>query len=186
MGRRLKNLPDLRKIGFAANRRVLEVEKLSHDCLIGTAAFEKLQQPAMLDGQRASALPFGQARVQALLCVLTMFSLQPDGFRNQQLRSLLAQFLGLTKEQLTAGRMSYELRRLRLHGLIQRIIGTQRYRVTSLGLKTALFYSRTYQRFIRPGLSLLHDPRFDGAPFRRAFQQLEKHLTQRFELNLAA
>jgi hypothetical protein len=186
VGRRLKNLPELRKIGFAANRRVLEVEKLSHDCQIGAAAFEKLQQPATVDGQHASALRFGDARVQALLSVLVIFSLQPEGFRNQQLRPLLAQCLGWREEEITPGRMSYDLRRLRLHGLLERIKGTHRYHLTAAGLKTALFYSRTYLRFIRPGLALLHDARFENARFRRAFQQLEQELAARFELNLAA
>ena len=55
--------------------------------------------------------------------------------------------------------MTYDLRRLRLHGLIERQPNTQRYRLTTFGLKTALFYSRTYQRLLRPGLSELHDPR---------------------------
>ena len=35
IGRALRNLPALREIGFAANRRLLHVESLSHDCLIG-------------------------------------------------------------------------------------------------------------------------------------------------------
>ena len=54
--------------------------------------------------------------------------------------------------------MSYDLRRLRLHGLIERIPKTQRYRLTAFGLKTALFYSRAYQRLLRRGLSELHAP----------------------------
>jgi hypothetical protein len=42
--------------------------------------------------------------------------------------------------------------------LIERIPKTQRYRLTTFGLKTALFYSRAYQRLLRRGLSELHDP----------------------------
>ena len=42
---------------------------------------------------------------------------------------------------------------------VERIPQTQRHRLTTFGLKTALFYARTYQRFLRPGLSELHDPR---------------------------
>src|SRR5258708_9261837 len=60
VGRRLKNLATLRQIGMAANRRVLEVEQVTHDCHIGAEAFEKLQKPAEVDGQHASALPFRQ------------------------------------------------------------------------------------------------------------------------------
>ena len=158
VGRRLKNLAALRQIGFAANRRVLQVEQLTHDCHIGAQAFDQLQKPAEVDGQHVSALPFGQERVQALLAVLLLFCLQPQGFRNRQLRPLLAQLLGLAESQIRPGRMSYDLRRLRLHGLIERIPTTQRYRLTAFGLKTALFYSRTYQRLLRRGLSELHDP----------------------------
>lgn len=158
VGRRLKNLAALRQIGFAANRRVLQVEQLTHDCHIGAQAFDQLQKPAEVDGQHVSALPFGQERVQALLAVLLLFCLQPQGFRNRQLRPLLAQLLGLAESQIRPGRMSYDLRRLRLHGLIERIPKTQRYRLTPFGLKTALFYSRAYQRLLRRGLSELHDP----------------------------
>jgi len=126
VGRRLQNLDALRQIGFAANRRVLEVERLSHDCTIGIKAFEKLQKPAEVDGQHASALPFGQQRVQALILVLVLFCLQPEGFRSRQLRPLLAQLLGISQSTITQGRMSYDLRRLRLHAIIERIPKTQR------------------------------------------------------------
>lgn len=158
VGRRLKNLAALRQIGFAANRRVLQVEQLTHDCHLGAQAFDQLQKPAEVDGQHVSALPFGQERVQALLTVLVLFCLQPEGFRHRQLRPLLAQLLATSESQIRPGRMSYDLRRLRLHGLIERIPKTQRYRLTPFGLKTALFYSRTYQRLVRPGLSELHAP----------------------------
>lgn len=187
VGRRLKNLDTLRGIGRAANRRVLEVERLSHDCQIGAAAFEKLQKPAEVDGQHASALPFGQPRVQALLLVLVMFCLQPEGFRNRQLRPLLAQLLGIAESQLRPGRMSYDLRRLRLHGIIERIPKTQRYRLSDFGLKTALFYSRLYQRLLRPGLAQLCDLKTTGsAPLAQAFAKFQQALDLYTEEKIAA
>ena len=88
VGRRLKNLPRLRHIGFGANRRVLEVEKVSHDSQVGAKVFEKMQKPLEVDGQHASALRFGDPGVQALLSVLLLFALQPAGVRNRQLRPL--------------------------------------------------------------------------------------------------
>lgn len=187
VGRRLKNLAALRQIGFAANRRVLQVEQLTHDCHIGAAAFDKLQKPAEVDGQHVSALPFGQERVQALLRVLVLFCLQPEGFRNCQLRPLLAQLLGLSESQITPGRMSYDLRRLRLHGLIQRIPKTHRYRLTTFGLKTALFYSRLHQRLLRRGLSELHDSRLsDSSPLVAAFAKFQQTLDSYTAQKMAA
>ena len=187
VGRRLKNLPALRQIGLDANRRVLQVEQLTHDCHIGAQAFDQLQKPAEVDGQHVSALPFGQERVQALLTVLVLFCLQPEGFRNRQLRPLLAQLLGLSESQISPGRMSCDLRRLRLHRLIERVPKTQRYRLTAFGLKTALFYSRTYQRLLRRGLSELHNPRLsESSTLAIDFAKFQKALDAYIAEKLAA
>lgn len=154
VGRLIRNLPRLRQIGFAANRRVLEVETISHDNRVGAQAFDLLHSPAVTaEGQRASALRFGDRRVQALFAVLVLFSLKIEGFRNRQLRPLLAQMLGLEEAEITQGKMSYDLRRLRLHGLIERIEKSHRYRVTSKGLAAVHFYHRLYTRLLRPALS---------------------------------
>jgi hypothetical protein len=154
IGKRLHNLPALQQVGFQANRRLLRVQTTSHDCSIGHEALESLTKPPVRSGQRASALRLGDPRITAVLQALTLFCLVPNGFTNRELRELLAQLLGLEPAQFKPGRMTYELRRLRLHGIIQRIPRTQRYRVTSFGLRVAFFYSRTSLRLLRPCLSL--------------------------------
>ena len=80
IGKRLKNLPALRQIGFSANRRLLDVQRLSHDCTIGEAAFRRVNEPAVVDGQRVSALRFADPSVQALFGALLVFRLLPRGF----------------------------------------------------------------------------------------------------------
>ena len=155
VGRLLKTFPRCVAIGFGVNRRMLEVQTVSHDSRVGAHAFERLQTPAQIEGQRASALRFGDARVQALFAVLLLLCLQVEGFRNRHLRPLLAQMLAVEETKIKQGRVSYELRRLRLHGLIERIEKTHRYRLTVQGLRTVVFYQRTYARLLRPGLSIL-------------------------------
>lgn len=54
----------------------------------------------------------------------------------------------------SAGRMTYDLRRLRLHGLIQRQPRSNRYRVTEDGLRIALFFTRAEARFFRIALAV--------------------------------
>jgi len=102
---------------------------------------------------RQSALPFAAPRVQALLHALVLFSLLPQGFSNGELRQHLAPLLGIHPSSMTPGRMTYDLRRLRLHGLIVRIPKTHRYRPTDDGLRLALFFTRVYVRVLRPGLA---------------------------------
>ncbi|MCY3839280.1 MAG: hypothetical protein OXH09_11670, partial [Gammaproteobacteria bacterium] len=134
VGRRLKNLDDLKQIGFAANRRLLGVERLSHDATIGAETLASLHRPAHIDGQRASTLRFGDPRVQALLAALLRFDLLPAGFRNRELRKAVAPLRGMSLDDYNAGQMTYDLRRLRLRGLIERIPHSQRYRLTAEGL----------------------------------------------------
>jgi hypothetical protein len=173
IGKLLKNLPELRQIGFQANRRLLDVQKVSHDCSIGEDAFEKVVRPIELEGQRAAALRFGDRRVQALFSVLVLFSLQLRGFTNKEVRALLAQLLGLDPANYPVGRMTYDLRRLRLHGIIQRIPHSHRYQLSASGLRIALFFSRTYARLLRPKLAeIMSTAPPIPTPLRAAFDRL--------------
>jgi len=90
--------------------------------------------------------------------VLLVFRLQPDGFTNADLRAHLAQLLGINRDAWPAGRATYDLRRLRLHGLIERIPHTHRYRVTDTGLHHAMFLTRVHNRLLRTGTAQLADP----------------------------
>ena len=157
VGRRLSNLDDLKKIGFAANRRLLGVQRFSHDCTLGADVLDELHRPVMIDGQRASALRFGDRRVQSLFAALLRFNLLPQGFRNRDLRETVAPLCGLSPDNYGPGRMTYDLRRLRLRGIIERIPRTQRYRLTADGLCVALAYHRTQARVLGPVLSATLD-----------------------------
>ena len=177
IGKRLHNLPRLRQIGFQANRRLLEVEKISHDCILAEEAFQQIDRPRQVATQRASALHFADPKVQSLWNALLLFPLLPTGFSNRELREHLAPLLGQRPEQLTPGRMTYQLRRLRLHGMIERIPETHRYRLTEYGLRAALFFTRTYNRVLRPGLAqvLPSLPAMTGS-LRRCFNQLQQEV----------
>lgn len=175
IGRRLKNLSALRKVGFQANRRLLDVQRISHDCAIGEHAFNQVQQPIEVEGQRASALRFADPRARALLNALVLFRLLPRGFSNAELRAQVAPLLGLAGEQGSQGQMTYDLRRLRLHGLIKRIPKTHRYAVTDLGLRCALFFTRAYARLFRPGLSqVLPEVVASDSKLSASFRAMEK------------
>ena len=189
LGRRLDNLPALRAIGFAANRRLVEVEKISQDCQLSEAVFDRVTRPQLVEGQRASALTFGDPRVMALLQALCLFVLLPQGFRNATLRALVAQLMGESLEQYTPARMTYDLRRLRLHGIIEKIPGTQRYQLTAEGLRICLFLTKVHVRVIRPGLSQLMDgcPKAPNRPIAHAMRQLDRSMDQLIgEAKLAA
>jgi hypothetical protein len=130
LGKRLGNLAALRQVGFQANRRLLNVQRLSHDCALGETTLQHVERPQVVAAQRVPALRFTDPRVQALLSALVVFRLLPAGFAAAEFRQHVAPLLGLAPVAFPSGRVTYDLRRLRLHGLIARIPKTHRYQVT--------------------------------------------------------
>jgi len=184
IGRALRNLPALREIGFAANRRLLRVESLSHDCLIGEDRLHTVISPVRVEEQRGAGLRFGDRRVHALMHALCLFALLPPGFRHREFRDRVAQLQGHDRNTYSAGSMTYDLRRLRLHGLIERVPHSHRYRITSVGARVAMFYARLYTRALRPACSLQPG----GSPgAQRVFDRLDTALANFLEeVKLAA
>ena len=159
IGKRLTNLPALRQIGFSANRRLLAVQMLSHDPIAGADALAQVTNPVLTGtGTRVAGLRLTDPRALALLHVLCVFRLLPHGFTNAVLRQHLAPLIGTTPDLMTSGQITYDLRRLRMHGLIERIPHTFRYQVTEAGMRSAQFLTRLHNRVLRTGLAQLTDP----------------------------
>ncbi|MBV9730032.1 MAG: hypothetical protein JO309_11630, partial [Pseudonocardiales bacterium] len=154
-----QNLTALRQIGFSTNRRLLGVQHLSHDPIPGAHAFTELTTPiTTTQGTRIPGLRFGDPRVHALLQALLIHRLLPHGFTNRELRTLITPLLGTTTEDITAGKMTYDLRRLRTHGLIHRIPHSRRYQITDTGLQHALLFTHAHNHLLRTELAEITNP----------------------------
>jgi len=174
IGKALDNLPQLRHMAFAANRRLLHVQQLSHDPTLGDNAFRTLTTPQVIDGQRVSGLKFGDETVLAVLTALLMFRHHVQGFTNSDLRQTLAHLLARPAHDLKPGQLTYQLRRLRLRGLIRRLPNTHRYDVTTPGLRTALFYVLSHVRVIRPNATQFADPQANEPLLHRITQAIHR------------
>ena len=109
IGKRLTNLPALREVGFSATRRLLRLERLSHDPITGAGHLAAVTGPVLTDGgTRIPGLPLGQPRSHALLAALLIFRLLPRGFTNRDLRELTAKLRGVPA--ISTGQMTYDLR----------------------------------------------------------------------------
>jgi hypothetical protein len=174
----LANLPYLQKIGRQINRRLLEVERVSHNSSLSGDSIQRVVQPTVTeDGKESPGLNFGQPRVMALFLALTLFHHLIDGFRNHDLRQHVADLLGVSLTAYTSNQMTYDLRRLRLKGLIYRPPGANRYFVTPYGWKVARLFSRLDARVFRPAMAM-----FTGNdtvlpfPLRRALDHVDAQL----------
>jgi hypothetical protein len=188
----LANLPYLQKIGRQINRRLLEVERVSHNSGLSGDSIQRVVQPTVTeDGKKSPGLKFGQPRVMALFLALTLFQHLIDGFRNHDLRQHVADLLGVSVAEYTSNHMTYDLRRLRLKGLIYRPPQTNRYFVTPHGWKVARLFSRLDARVFRPAMAMFtgHDavlPFPLRSALDRADAQLDLLIYQAFPLPKAA
>jgi hypothetical protein len=135
--------------------------------------FERIHQPYIREGQRTGALRFGDPRAMALTGALCVFVHAFAGFTNKSLRGLVAGLLG---RDYTTNQMTYDLRRLRLHGLIERVPKTNTYVLTPDGLRVALFYTKLHGRLLRPLVAAADRP---PAPveLRRALATIDRVIT---------
>jgi hypothetical protein len=170
--RRLQNLPELQTKARAANTRLLDTERVGRGCVLASPAFERVALTSVTaEGRRAPALRFGDPRVMALVGALCISLNNVVGFTNRSLRAQVSHLLG---EAYTRNQMSYDLGRLRLNGLIDRIDGTNTYLLTGDGQRVALFYTKLHQRLLRPLVAANAPP----APveLRRALVTIDRHV----------
>jgi len=145
---RLPNLDDLQAKARACNQRILQAERVSQGCVLASPAFERIAHPTVNPaGGRTPALRFGDPRVMALTGALCQTLLAATGFTNKSLRALIAGLLG---SDYRPGQMTYDLRRLRLAGLIRRLPRSNRYTLTADGIRIAVFYTKIYNRLLVP------------------------------------
>jgi hypothetical protein len=107
----------------------------------------------------------------ALAGALCSTLLAATGITNKSLRALMT---GLLAAPCTGGQMTYDLRRLRLAGLIHRIEHTNRYVLTPDGTRFAVFYTKLHNRLLRPLMAADQPP----APpeLRQALRAIDQHV----------
>jgi hypothetical protein len=175
VGKDISHLAFLQQLGRQINRRLLDAQRISFDCTLSAQSIERIVQPTVTpDGQRAPGLPLGQPRVMAMLNALTSFVHIPHGFTNQSLRQQVADLLGGDQVGYTVTQMSYDLRRLRLKGIIWRIPKSYRYQLTTYGRKVALLFSKLDTRIFRHLFAALDVSQLVPLPLAAALEQVEQ------------
>jgi hypothetical protein len=182
-----ENWRALCKVGAATNARFLAALGEGQPGLPDPATFESVVLPTTHDGQRAPGLRFGEPRTMALLASVAAFSHVVGGLTNRTLRQ---QMTVLWSPDYSQGQASYDLRRLRLKGFIERVAHTNTYRVTAHGRRMATFFTKLANRVVVPGLTelaaLVRPPKETPQPLRDAWRAYERTLDDLVRRRLVA
>lgn len=143
-------------LGHQLIARLLAMVQVSQDCFVPLDTVQRLGQATVdAHGHRAPALRFGDPRVMAVLAAVVRHAHLPAGLTNKALRADVATALGVPRAAYSSTRLSYDLRRLRLKGLVVRRPRSHAYTLTPLGAKVAVFFTKLATRCFRPGLAAL-------------------------------
>jgi predicted MarR family transcription regulator len=93
------------------------------------------------------------------------------GFTNRSLRAHVA---ALLEQDYTRAQMSYDLRRLRLKGIVRRLDHTNTYTLTPEGHRIAVFYVKVHNRLLRPLTAANAPPA--PLPLRQALHTIDRHI----------
>jgi hypothetical protein len=171
VARRIEHLPEIFAKARDVNRRMVDAFRVGQGCVLASPAFERAARPTVEEGRRAPALRFGDPRVMALVGALCAGVHVITGFTNRSLRARVATLLGVP---YSMGQMSYDLRRLRLKGLITRLPRSNTYVLTPDGQRVAIFYTKLHNRLLRP-LAAANDPPAP-LPLRQALRVIDRHV----------
>ena len=177
IGKDISNLARLQRLGREVNRRLLAVQRVSQACTLSEGSIERVVQPTVTaDGQRAPGRRFGDRRVMALLSALILYAHLPAGLTHRTLRRQVATALGLDLAAYSSGQMTYDLRRLRLKGLVRRLPHSQRYRVTAQGYRVALLFTKLNARVFRPACAAFDPAEPVPRPLAEALAEVDRQL----------
>lgn len=157
----VEHLPELRETMATANDRYLEVQQDVLETFVDRGQLNELRQPTVsLSGRRTPGLKLDDPRLLAVLQALVCFALLAGRgrFRTTDLHRSAAEALGKTPETYTLGRLRYDLAKLRGKGLVERIAGTQAYRLPPQGYRIAMLYLKLFHRIYAPLTAGALDP----------------------------
>jgi len=178
IGRRVvaKNWWALRAVGQSANRRLCDAETTDARPAPDVLTLQQVGRPSQnSDGLYAPGLRFGDPRVMALFTALVSFSCLFTGFTN---RNLVESVAGLLDLPYRSRQATYDLRRLRRKGLIERLPHSHRYRLTEQGRRIAVLFTKTFSRVLAPALTAtdrhLPEQLTQRCPLATAWRRLER------------
>jgi hypothetical protein len=157
----VEHLPELRQTMATANDRYLDVQQDVLETFVDRGQRERLRQPTVSpSGRRTPGLKLDDPRLLAVLQALTCFALLAGRgrFRTTDLPATAAEALGKTTESYTLGQRRYDLAKLRGKGLVERVAGTQSYRLPTQGYRSAVLYLKLFHRIYAPLTAGIREP----------------------------
>jgi hypothetical protein len=146
----IERFPEITEALRSLVERFMDVLRSVEACWVTDDTLEQLPEPSQVGNSRVAGVDLNRSRMRAVLRAVVVLSSQVRGFRVEHLASLVAEILGTA---YTPRQASYDLRKLRGKGLIEKIERTRRYECSIEGLRTIMAVVLLREKVIKPILA---------------------------------
>lgn len=157
----IEHLPRLRQVMRPINERYLEVQQDVLETYVDRGHLRQLREPTVsCGGRRTPGLKQDDPRLLALMQALVRFAPLASGglFRTSDLHETAAAAQGQTTDGYTLSKLRYDLGKLRAKGLVQKVAGTQNYRLTPEGYRVCVLFLKLFHKVTAPLTSATLQP----------------------------
>jgi len=159
----LENLACLRQKLVAITDRFAGFEAQSLNVHVDFPLFQRMALPIMAGKTKIAGIKIHDARMMRLMEVLLHGGTQLNGWRSPDIHQAILPTFGLSASTYTLTQLRYDLRKMKAHGLLERIGRSYRYRLTDKGTKSALMFILFHKRVCGPLANSLFHHRPDEA-----------------------
>lgn len=153
----LENLECLRQKLAAITDRFAGYEAQSLNVHVDFPLFQRMALPVMAGKTKIAGIKIHDTRMLRLMEVLLHGGAQLNGWRSADVHQAILTSFGLSATPYTLTQLRYDLRKMKAHGLLERIGRGYRYRLTDKGSKAALMFILFHKRVCGPlANSLFH------------------------------
>jgi hypothetical protein len=153
----LKNLECLRQKLVAITDRFAAFEAQSLNVHVDFPLFQRMALPVTSGKTKIAGIKIQDTRMLRLMEVLLQGGTQLNGWRSAGMHQAVLTAFGLSAGAYTLTQPRYDLRKLKAHGLLERVGRAYRYRLTGKGIPAALMFILFHKRVCGPlANSLFH------------------------------
>jgi len=190
MNKNLDVLPALREKLMAATDRLVSFQAEMLNVHVDFPMFQRLALPIPVGHTTIPGIKVHDTRMMRLLEVLLHAGPQLVGWRSAKIHAAVLAAFGLTTDRYSLTQLRYDLRKLKAHGLLERIGRTYAYRLTDKGIRAGALFILFHKRVCGPLANSLfqHRPE-DRAPqpakIEKAYHQADTAVQHLIDLLVA-
>lgn len=156
----LDGLEEVRKTLSAVTDRFAAFEAEALNVHVDFPLFQRLALAVTQKKTRIPGIKIQDTRMVRLMEVLLHAGAGVAGWSSAEIHRAALQAFGLDPAGYTIGQLRYDLRKMKAHGLLERVGKQYRYRLTDKGVRVCLMFTLFHKRVCGP----LADSLFNGAP----------------------